>query len=93
MERCKRIRNAYGHSFCNRAVGDPVLSHTLKQEAIRESEIQGEQEAKSNERREMTECEVTHAACVADKGLSNPLQDCAGLWCSTHLYPRPITGP
>ena len=40
---------------------------------------QGKQEARSKERREVAECEVMPAACVADKGLANLLQACAGM--------------
>ena len=51
----------------------------------------GSQPAK--EWREVTECEVLHAACVADTGLASPLQDYAGLWSGTHLGPIAISGP
>lgn len=73
---------------------EDILSHTQKQEAMREKKpafrVTGGQE---QERREVTGCEVMHAACVADKGLADPLQDCPGLWCSTHLHLRPTGGP
>lgn len=64
----ERISKVYGNSFCSGGVGDPVLSHTQKQETIRENEIRGKQEARRNEWREVTECEVMHAACAPDKG-------------------------
>ena len=58
----KELGNHIGDSFCNWEVGKAVLSHTQKQEAMRENEPSGEEEVVSKVKGEVTECKVIHAA-------------------------------
>ena len=73
MERNERSRKPYRRLFVIGDWGRTSQATHKNERQLGKITFQSKQKATSKNRREGTECEVTHAACVADKGLANPL--------------------
>lgn len=87
----KELGTHRGGSFCQGEMGKAILSHTQKQEAIRENEPSGEEEVLSKVKGVSVRDRVRWCMWHEDQTRDWPMPGRAVLQCPSHL--RPSTAP